>query len=56
VGNTTSTTLPTDLSIIKDDIPGFIITTPAEVVRKIAELETVALSPYPTLPPGTPFP
>jgi hypothetical protein len=34
---------------------GLIITNPTEVVKKIAELETIALSPYPTLPSGAPF-
>ena len=54
VGNTPINTLPTDLSIIKDDAKGFLITDPQEVVQKIVELETKALSPDPTLPPGAP--
>ncbi len=49
-------TLPTNLSIIKDEKTGLLITTPSRVVNTIAELETVALSPDPTLPPGAPFP
>ncbi len=56
VGSTTTNTLPTDLSIIKYEDKGFLITNPREVVQKIAELETKALSPDPTLPPGAPFP
>ena len=55
-GNTTFTTLLTDLSVIKDDISRFLITTPAKVVRKIAEQETIALSLDHTLPLGAPFP
>jgi hypothetical protein len=55
-GNTKTNTLPTDLSIIKDEVTGLLITDPASVKRKIAELETVALSPDPTLLPGAPFP
>ncbi len=49
-------TLPTDLSIIKDETTGLLITEPQEVVKKIAELESTALAPDPTLPPGSPFP
>ncbi len=45
-----------DLSIIKDEATGLLITDPPEVMRKIAALETIALSPDPTLPPGAPFP
>ncbi len=53
-GSTTTNTLPTDLSIIKDETTGLLI--PPEVVKKIAALETIALAPDPTLPPGAPFP
>jgi hypothetical protein len=56
IGTSTQHTLPTDLSIIKDETTGLLITTPSRVVNKIIELETVALSPDPTLPPGAPFP
>jgi hypothetical protein len=55
-GSTTNVTLPTDLSVMKDEAKGFRITDPQKVVQKIAELETKALSPDPTLPPGVPFP
>ena len=51
-----TSTLPTDLSIFKDEVTGLIITDPTSVKRKIAELETKTLSPDPTLPPGAPFP
>ena len=55
-GCVTSNTLPTDLSIIKDEDTGMLTTEPSEVVMKIATMETKALSPDPTLPPGAPFP
>ena len=55
-GSTKTNTLPTDLSIIKDEVTGLLITDPTSVKRKIVELETTALSPDPTLPPGAPFP
>ena len=54
-GKSNKNTLPTGLSIIKDEASGLLITSPREVVTKIAELETVALSPDPTLPIGAPF-
>jgi hypothetical protein len=47
---------PTNLSIIKDETTGLFLTTPSTVLSKISELETEALSPDPTLPPGSPFP
>ena len=55
-GSRMSNTLPTDLSIIKDEVTGILITDPTSVKRKIAEMETKALSPDPILPPGAPFP
>ena len=55
-GSTKTNTLPTDLSIIKDEVTGLLITDPTSVKMKIVELETTALSPDPTLPPGAPFP
>ncbi len=55
-GNSDTNTLPTDLSIINDKASGLLITNPPQVVKKIAELETIALSPDPSLPPGAPFP
>jgi hypothetical protein len=54
-GNTNTHTLPTDLSIIKDETTGFFITDPPTEVTKIAELKTIALSLDPTLPPCAPF-
>ena len=55
-GKPNENTLPTNLSIIKDEVSGLLITNPPEVVTKIMELETKALSPDPTLPLGAPFP
>ena len=55
-GNPNTNTLPTDLSIIKNEASGLLIANPLEVVKKRAELETIALSLYPTLPLGAPFP
>ena len=56
MGTTTTNTLHTDLFIIKDKAIGLLITDPQEVLQKIAELETKALSPDPNLPPDAPFP
>ena len=39
VVNPTTNALPTDLSIIKDETSGFLITNPLEVLQKIAELQ-----------------
>jgi hypothetical protein len=51
-----SPTLPTDLSVLRDEASGGLNTTPAEVITTLTHMETVALSPDPTLPPGAPFP
>jgi hypothetical protein len=51
-----SQSLPTRLSIIRDDTSGGLITDPKEVVSQVHKLETTALSLDPTLPPGAPFP
>jgi hypothetical protein len=56
MGNSTQHTLPTNLSIIKDETTGLIITAPSKAVNTISEIETGALSPDPTLSPGAPFP
>ena len=56
MGTSTPRTLPTDLSIIKDKTTELLITTLSRVVSRITELETVSLSPDPTLRPGAPFP
>ena len=50
------TKLPTDLSIVRDEMTGRLITTPSNVVTKLEQMERVALSPDPILSPGTPFP
>jgi len=49
-------TLPTDLPVLRDETSGRLITTPSEVITQLTKMETIALSPDPTLPPGTPFP
>ena len=56
MGAKASTALPTNLSILRDETTGLLITTPTEVVMKIVQMQTVALSPDPTLPPGALFP
>ncbi len=48
--------LPTDLSVLRDETSGRLLTTPREVIAHLEKLETIALSPDPTLPPGAPFP
>ena len=48
--------LPTNLSIIRDDTSGCLVTDPKEVVKQVHKLETTDLSTGPTLPPGAPFP
>jgi hypothetical protein len=54
MGTKASTTLPTDLSILRDETTGLIIATPAEIIKKIEQLERVALSTdaTPPYPPG----
>ncbi len=51
-----NTTLPTDLSVLRDETSGRLLTTSTEVIAQLEKLETKALSPHPTLPPGAPFP
>ncbi len=41
---------------MREETTGRLIATPDEVVTKITQMETAALSPDPTLPPGAPFP
>ena len=48
--------LLTDLSVTWDETTDRRITAPEEVIDKITQMETVALSPDPTLPPGALFP
>ena len=55
-GVTDTPSLLTDLSVIRDETTGRLITAPEEVVAKITQMETAALSPNPTSHPGTPFP
>ena len=47
---------PDDLSVLRDETTGHMITTPTEVISQLEQMETTALSPYPTLPLGAPFP
>ena len=48
-----SPTLHAKLSILMDKTSERLITTPEEVVMKLAQMETVVLSPDPQIPPGT---
>ncbi len=50
-----STTLPIDLSILRDETTGRLITTKSAFVTKLAQMETAHLSKDPALPPGAPF-
>jgi hypothetical protein len=50
-----SPTLPTDLSILRDKTSWRLITTPAEVIMKLAKMKMLALSPIPILPHGPPL-
>jgi hypothetical protein len=55
-GVTDTPSVPTDVSVVRDETTGCLITTaPEEVVDKITQMETAALSPDPALPPGGPF-
>jgi hypothetical protein len=56
VGTTDSSALPTDLSILRDERSGLLLTTPSEVLTQLTQKETIALSPDHTFPPGAPFP
>ena len=55
-GTTDNTKLPTDLSILRDETFGRLVTTPSEALTQLTQMETTALSMDPTLPPGAPFP
>jgi hypothetical protein len=55
-GTTDNPTLPTDLSILRDEKSGHLLTTPKEVLTQLTQMETAALFPDPALPPGAPFP
>jgi len=54
-GTPDNPTLPTDVSVLRDETFGQLLTTPIEVIAQLEKLETTALSPDPTLPPGAPF-
>ena len=53
---TDTPSLPNYLSVIRDETTGHLITAPDDVIAKIAHMETVAISPDPTLPMGPLFP
>ena len=55
-GKLDTSTLPTELSVLRDENTGQILTSPTEVISHLTHLETKALSPDPTLPVGAPFP
>jgi hypothetical protein len=48
--------LPSNLSIIRDDALGCLITDPKEVIAQVHMIETQSLSPDSTLPQGSPVP
>jgi hypothetical protein len=54
-GEKDSPALLVDLSILRDETWGRLFTTPVEVITRLPQIETVALSPDPSLPPGAPF-
>jgi hypothetical protein len=52
-----SAPLPTDLSILRDETTGLmLITTPAEVVINISQIDSADLNPHSMLPAGATFP
>jgi hypothetical protein len=51
-----SQSLPTHLSILRDDTTGRLLADPTEVIAQVHKLETQAMSPNPTFPHGAPFP
>jgi hypothetical protein len=55
-GKPDNRTLPTDLSVLRDETTGQMLATPTEVISKLTQMDTTALSPYPTLPLGAPYP
>ena len=48
--------LPTDPSIYRDTESGHLVSAPSEVITRLAQMETTALSPDRTLPPGALLP
>ena len=55
-GTVDNPTLPTYLSILRDETYGRLLTSSSEVLTQLKEIETTALFPNPTLPLGAPFP
>jgi len=55
-GTPANPTLPTDLSILRDEASGHLLTTLSEVITQLTQMETTTLSADPTLPLGTLFP
>jgi hypothetical protein len=55
-GKIDTPTFPTNLSALRDENSGQLLTFPTEVITHLTHLETIALSPDSTLPPGAPFP
>jgi hypothetical protein len=56
VGTTDNSAFPTDLSILRDERFDLLLTTPSEMLTQLTQMETIALSPDPTLPTGAPLP
>jgi len=54
-GTTDNPTLPTDLSILRDETSRRFLTTPSEVLAQLMEMETTTLSSDPTVPLSAPF-
>jgi hypothetical protein len=55
-GATDNPTLHIDLSVLRDETSGRLLTTPTEVIAQLEKLESKALSLDPTITPGAPFP
>jgi len=51
-GTLDNPTLPTNISVLRDETSMRLLITLAEVIAKLEKLETPALSPDPILPPG----
>jgi hypothetical protein len=49
-------TLPTDLSVLRDEAFGRLLTSPSEVITQLKKIETTSLSPDPAIPLRAPFP
>jgi len=54
-GTTDNPALPTDLSILRDEKSGRLLTNPSEVLTQLTQMEMTYLSPDPTLPLGAQF-